>query len=266
MELRTSRVDNVPGIAKKATATRPVSLYKLPPEEELTLDEFELTALDRLQFLRGIETLKTRGIDGEEYTSKMIQLEKRYFPVSVLGKAAEQRKDQISHFILRLAYCRTEDLRRWFITQEAHLLKFRLDRLSDQERADFMTSNDLRFELLSNDAKNSRREELIGLAGVDEMRFSSSVFYKIPFSQALSLVASRQVYLEGGYAHVPLSKLVSIIIHELQRGMQEASRMFEFITVDSRIGPLLKNMSKQYVGGDFNGNKSDSTDKLHPEQ
>ena len=37
------------------------------------------------------------------------------------SKAESQRKDQISHFVLRLAYCRSEELRRWFLAQCALL-------------------------------------------------------------------------------------------------------------------------------------------------
>jgi DNA primase large subunit len=36
--------------------------------------------------------------------------------------------------------------------------------------------------------------------------------FRVPFQQALSLVASRSIYLERGYAYVPLQKLVSIIV------------------------------------------------------
>ena len=36
------------------------------------------------------------------------------------------KNDNISHFICRLAYCRNEDLRKWFATQETRLFYHRL--------------------------------------------------------------------------------------------------------------------------------------------
>lgn len=45
---------------------RLLSLYIDPPQQELTLDEFEVISLDRLQLLRAIELLKTKGgIEGD---------------------------------------------------------------------------------------------------------------------------------------------------------------------------------------------------------
>lgn len=269
MELSTRRVDNVPGVQKRSTSIK-ISMYAAAPEEEISLDEFELFALDRLQLLRGIESLKTRGIDGAELNTKLNQLENKYMPMRTREQIGDNRKDQISHFILRLAYCWNEDLRRWFLTHESHLFKFRLDRLSDQDRADFMIANGLSFEQLSSEAKTDLKDKLIGLAGVEESKFPSAIYYKVPFALALSLIGSRSVYLERGFAYVPLSKLVSIItskfkIH-LTRSLAEAAHMFEPVSSDPRIGALLKNMSKQYVGKDFTASKTSALDKLYPEQ
>jgi hypothetical protein len=55
----------------KLSTIQNVSLYNEPPQEELTLDEFELFALDRLQMLRGIEMLSTRGFDGDVMKKKI---------------------------------------------------------------------------------------------------------------------------------------------------------------------------------------------------
>jgi len=55
----------------REVAGRSLSLYNEVPEEELTLDEFETFALDRLALLRGMENLRTRGYEGKEFNDRL---------------------------------------------------------------------------------------------------------------------------------------------------------------------------------------------------
>jgi hypothetical protein len=52
-------------------AVKSLSFYNEAPQDELTLDEFELFSLDRLQLLRNIETLRTKGYEGNELNNKL---------------------------------------------------------------------------------------------------------------------------------------------------------------------------------------------------
>ena len=40
---------------------------------------------------------------------------------------------------------------------------------------------------------------------------------RVPFQQALSLISNRSVYLQKGFAYVPLQKLVSIIVTNVSK-------------------------------------------------
>lgn len=82
--------------------TRPP--HRSPPSAEITLEEFELYALDRLQVLRTIESLRLRAVKGDEFRMKLEEVLHKCLPMS--GTEAEVKKDQISHFILRIAYCK----------------------------------------------------------------------------------------------------------------------------------------------------------------
>ena len=76
MQFHGVRVDSViKGEEKQTRSTSQLlSLYNESPQEELTLDDFELFALDRLQLLRGIEKLKIRNFDPKEYTARLTKV------------------------------------------------------------------------------------------------------------------------------------------------------------------------------------------------
>lgn len=183
-------------------------------------------------------------------------------------RTSDVRKDQASHFIMRLAYCRTEDLRRWFREQEQTLFKYRLETTisaSKESLRDFMEDNGMRYDEVKSSERDRLREYLLGLCGVTTHNIEQELFYKIPFTEAGDLIKRREVYLTGGYAYVPLRKVKPIILLkfklELNKALAKATNLFEKVTVaDPRIGPLLKNMNSQYAGRDHS--KSSNVDKL----
>ena len=81
-----------------------VSLYYEVPTEEVSLDEFEEFALDRLQLLRSVELFKSRGLEETKLYEKIIETEKKFMPLASSGaddSEENRRKDIISHFIMQ---------------------------------------------------------------------------------------------------------------------------------------------------------------------
>ena len=81
-----------------------LNLYSRPPTEDVGLSEFEEFAFDRLRLLSAIENARAKGLKGDDLKKTIGKARDEYMPVTEEGL----RKDYVSHFILRLAYCRSE--------------------------------------------------------------------------------------------------------------------------------------------------------------
>ena len=188
----------------------------------------------------------------------------------------DERTDVASHFILRAAYCRTEDLRRWFLQMESALFRHRLNSAAGRDTNVLSTllrqcmnndSGNISYQRVSENEKQRLREQLLaGTSGSNSpslslSEFSSEIFYKIPFTQALDLISSRQVFVSKGFAYVPTPKLVSTIVARFRShvsgSLTRASLVFNDAIAgdEGRIGPLLKNMNQTYTGKDYSQSK-----------
>lgn len=98
--------------AGKIVANRNFS-YDTPPVDDISLDEFENFAIDRLRVLSEIEASFVRNRTYDELKTIVKQQTDKYLPLHssiALGRDlldSERRKDHIGHFILRLAFCRS---------------------------------------------------------------------------------------------------------------------------------------------------------------
>jgi DNA primase large subunit len=172
----------------------------------------------------------------------------------LLVKLNDPAKDVISHFVLRLAYCRTEDLRRWILAQEVALLKWRLGLSSGGTAARNLKA------VLPESAQLVEKEELqtlsaqisSGTSGLSLTQQSAS-FYKVPFTLALDLVQHRQVFVKKGMAYIPESKLVHLVTAKFRTQLSRQLVMLSAVPTTpglKRTQGFLKNVATVHAVAD----------------
>ncbi|KAI2657784.1 DNA primase large subunit [Labeo rohita] len=208
-----------------------LQFYGQPPLENISLTEFETFAVERLKLLKTVENLGVSYVKNSEPYNKKLEgeLSSLNFPRRTeLGERKLQggtseyekrRKDHISHFILRLAYCQTEDLRRWFIQQEMDLFRFRFNLLISRHKTEFLHKNNLKYETVSAEEKKSLKDKLIASSyGLSGATLEEHDVYK----DALDLVRTRKVYLLAGNAYIPHHEIVTIVLNDFRTRLSKA--------------------------------------------
>jgi len=219
--------------------------------------------------LRRIDVLKARGVHGDRFHKEINKADlEQLFGGS--NNNNFNNKDQISHYILRMAYCRTEELRRWFLTNECILFKIRFETAKASDVDNFLKDQKmlLKYPPISYEEKMRLKPKLMGLhqttsgnggpsatAANIEYNYNTTDYYKVPFMDVLQLVSRREVYLEGGHAYVSRTKILSIVEGKfrtvLSKSLAHAYQMQFQWSSDARIGSIVQRLSKvafQYGG------------------
>lgn len=227
-----------------------LQMYLTPPTEQIDIEEFQRLAVERVRFLRVLETVMVRNAKDVPLKTQVIeemtnQDAKLFLPL-VKGYADEEarRRDYLSHFILRLCYCRSEEYRRWFLARELEF--FRLKFFNIERKEDimlFMKKSNLDYSPISDSEKQSLASELVN-STAKTIVFEACSFYKVPFTQVLDLVKSRRVLVRDGFAYVPYQDLLSILSSifraKLSHALSICSANLPTLEGDERLARILK--------------------------
>ena len=137
----------------------------------------------------------------------------------------ERQKDHYSHFILRLAFSSTEDLRRRFARIETALFKLRFQNDDARERQDFVKSLSFDWEAVSEEEKRALATQLRNATpGLKKEEVEEGGWFKVDFETVPELVETRRVFLKAGKAYVPVREQMSMVLagftERLDKGLE----------------------------------------------
>jgi DNA primase large subunit len=242
MQLNSSkrRVSALPGSTQKnaRTASAVTTFYLEPPSGEVSIEMFEDLGVKRLQVLKKIENLTAKGNTITNLDEELHKLVNKY----ELNKGSV---DRISHFILRLAFCTTQENRTWFIDKEIRLFRYRFERADQLEKDALFAENKLRYEPCED------------IPDCFSQLSVESPLFKVPFEEAIALIKHRKCLLHRGDAFVTNKDLISIVQAKfkahLNKQLASCYRASLQVKPDRRVAPLLKSLGKYHVAPTYKG-------------
>ena len=189
-----------------------------------------------------------------------VGLEAKSAGLALKPQKAEIRADVLSHFILRVAFCRSN--RQWWINQEANLLQYdkllivSIRLMGTGSIASLLEQDE--FKGMAEPLSSEEQEEIaadlefydvskkVDVAARSDTR---KLFFKVPFEKALSLVGSRTVMVhkvrspltKQGYAIVPEANLLEIIKSRFKERLVEQAGALSLAweTIEERFGRIV---------------------------
>lgn len=253
-----------------SSAPKP-SFYLDKPSGSLTLADAETLGSARLELLRMIDEYQTKSAVSGNDSVKSFE-ERQAFENRVLEFLRKNLRtandDTVSHFLLRMAFCQTEELRRWFLKTEDALFRIRfsafqgdaMTRTDDHflEMRLFMSDNDIesieqfQVDQLDPRVQNQLRQPFFGMSLIQP----HTIYYRVPWTQVLRLISTQRCVIEEGYAFIASESLAELLASKFRSQLaDELNVIFTAIAAkssnrtahDRRLAPILTQLARQHV-------------------
>lgn len=209
-----------------------------------------------LTVLGEIEACQYRNKSPQEIEEIVNPLLDKYLPLSTKKLSldnketihSERQKDHYSHFILRLAFARSSELRARFSRAERALFRIRWASDNSKEREAFTDSLNLAWESVSEDEVHTLGPQL---AATTAIKGKAEPFFKVDWEKVVNLVETRRVFLKAGKAYVPTAEQISLVLAEftsrLDAALEATARALPRLDEDDRLNPILAHLSSDFT-------------------
>lgn len=183
---------------------------------------------DTRTVLSELESCTFRNRTPEETQAYILPLLEKHLPLHSNSSRSstlqeERKRDHYSHFILRLAFSATEDLRRRFSRLETQLFRLRWQADDGRERREFVESLGLDWEKVSEAEKAELEGDLKAASGFAGRRAGEEEgWFKVDWEKVPELVERRQCLVRRGKAYVPVREQMSLVLAEFTRRLDDA--------------------------------------------
>ncbi|WWC68054.1 uncharacterized protein I206_101973 [Kwoniella pini CBS 10737] len=236
-----------------------LNFYERPPTLDITLEEFETFAIARLRVLSQIESLSHRSLPFAQLQSSITNYTKQHLLLSSntarnANLDEERRKDEIGHWVLRLSFCRSPDLRARFVRSELALFRNRFETDDVNERAQFLRSLEFDWQIVDENEKMRYEKELRNcMWEKKDDAFRSESWFKVPWYTVPDLVGSRRVFIRAGMAYVPQSLQISLVLQafasRLEKALELTAKNLPRLDEDDRLGPVIDHLASSFLSG-----------------
>jgi len=243
----------------------PVQLYNtLPMYEDIDLEHIKEITKQRQRALNIIDSVYADSEDQEAIKGKLDQKFRSEKNVRLLGIESptpteeERKNDAISHWMLKLAFCKIPDLKQWFVRNEVNLFRFRFNRLTSKAKFKFFELSKFNLESINKSEISGDLETYLNdCGGGISSNASGKTWYRIPWQQVLRLMTTRKCYVFDRKAYVPEEDLIEFVVgkfrSECNRWLAGLAKKFDVMMENEqeRLVPILKSFGNTISDADF---------------